>query len=178
MKLQISPLQAGENSLKFSSSSDEWLNSLMRQIEERSSLKVTAPVQVELCLNKIEPEYYLTGKLELCPVLPCARCAEPFTFPICHNFHMIFNHLRNGQSNSKNTDEEEQLDICYFSGNEIELDPIIEEQLFLSMPYQPLCNEGCLGLCQTCGKNLNQSECRCAKNTSLSQSSVFSQFKH
>jgi len=31
------------------------------------------------------------------------------------------------------------------------------------MPYIPLCKESCLGLCVTCGVNLNEETCNCKK---------------
>jgi uncharacterized protein len=54
-------------------------------------------------------------------------------------------------------------------GNQIELGKMLREQVILTSPIQPLCRPDCLGLCQICGRNLNQGLCRCADRDSLSQ---------
>lgn len=43
----------------------------------------------------------------------------------------------------------------------IELDPDIREEIILSYPIKPLCNDGCKGLCSKCGGNLNEGGCNC-----------------
>ena len=43
----------------------------------------------------------------------------------------------------------------------VDLDPILREQVLLSLPEYPVCQEGCKGLCSVCGKNLNEGECGC-----------------
>lgn len=39
----------------------------------------------------------------------------------------------------------------------IELSPLLREYLLLEVPLNSLCRPDCLGLCPTCGKNLNNS---------------------
>ena len=45
----------------------------------------------------------------------------------------------------------------FFEGGEIHLSEIACEQIFLEIPYQPLCQEDCKGLCPQCGRDLNLS---------------------
>ncbi len=47
------------------------------------------------------------------------------------------------------------------SDQEINLMPLLEEIEVLSWPSKVLCSESCLGLCPSCGQNLNQGRCRC-----------------
>ncbi|MBQ7189986.1 MAG: DUF177 domain-containing protein [Kiritimatiellae bacterium] len=37
----------------------------------------------------------------------------------------------------------------------------VREAIILAFPSYPLCREGCLGLCPTCGANLNEGACSC-----------------
>jgi uncharacterized protein len=39
----------------------------------------------------------------------------------------------------------------------------VEEEIMLEMPSRTLCKDDCLGLCQKCGKNLNEGDCNCDK---------------
>ena len=43
----------------------------------------------------------------------------------------------------------------------IDLNLLVNDAVMLSLPIKYLCDEGCRGLCQTCGKNLNEGECGC-----------------
>jgi uncharacterized protein len=78
--------------------------------------------------------------------------------------------------------EEAELDVnemesSFFEGSEIHLSEIACEQVFLEIPYQPLCNEECKGLCPVCGKDLNVSSCECVKEESVSGFSVLKKLK-
>ncbi|HCF61900.1 MAG TPA: DUF177 domain-containing protein [Myxococcales bacterium] len=49
----------------------------------------------------------------------------------------------------------------YFDGRQIDLAPILREQLLLALPMSLLCDEECKGLCTVCGCDLNKRECGC-----------------
>ncbi|MCA1692867.1 MAG: DUF177 domain-containing protein [Actinobacteria bacterium] len=46
-------------------------------------------------------------------------------------------------------------------GDRIDLAPLAREALLLELPLAPLCREGCLGLCGSCGADLNAGACTC-----------------
>jgi uncharacterized protein len=52
-----------------------------------------------------------------------------------------------------------------YSGKVIDLDPVVREQLLLSIPAYPVCRESCKGLCPVCGANLNDGDCGCDRRT-------------
>ena len=45
----------------------------------------------------------------------------------------------------------------------LELDDIVISDILLSLPQKNLCKGDCKGLCQICGKNLNEGDCSCDK---------------
>ena len=47
---------------------------------------------------------------------------------------------------------------------EVELRPLLLEQIQLNVPMKPLCRADCAGLCPTCGANLNEGPCGCQKD--------------
>jgi uncharacterized protein len=55
----------------------------------------------------------------------------------------------------------EEMEVTFLEGDEIDLDEIIRENIYLSIPVQPLCSEACRGLCPFCGKDLNEGDCTC-----------------
>ena len=55
----------------------------------------------------------------------------------------------------------EEAEQIFYSGRELDLGPIVREQILLALPMHVLCKEDCKGLCQVCGQNLNEKECGC-----------------
>ena len=45
--------------------------------------------------------------------------------------------------------------------DQINLLPMVRENLLLAVPLGPLCREDCPGFCPHCGKDLSESECSC-----------------
>jgi uncharacterized protein len=44
-------------------------------------------------------------------------------------------------------------------GGHIDLEPVVRDEVGLALPLVPLCREDCLGLCPTCGTDLNTAPC-------------------
>ena len=62
-------------------------------------------------------------------------------------------------------DEKDSGGDFYFTETDgiIELHDFIVEFLGIEVPYRYLCSDDCKGLCQKCGKDLNEGECSCPK---------------
>jgi uncharacterized metal-binding protein YceD (DUF177 family) len=58
---------------------------------------------------------------------------------------------------------EGDLDVFPYSGDVIDLEPLIREQFVLAVPFAPLCKDDCLGLCAQCGADKNVAPCACAR---------------
>lgn len=103
----------------------------------------------------------------------CVRCLAQFeeslSLPFGAQFHKPSNVAFTSSVKGKGSKAQEILfgenmpdeDVYPISGNDIDLLPAIREHVILAAPLQPLCKEDCLGLCQTCGINLNESKCEC-----------------
>ena len=65
-------------------------------------------------------------------------------------------------------DDEEETEAYPIVGNHVDLLPMVREHLILATPMQCLCRPNCLGLCQVCGINLNDSACDCYMPVSVS----------
>ncbi len=177
MKLLISQLIEGPNSFHFESQRDSWMGEVAARVG-KAGHKVLSPLVADLSLTKLEPDYYLRGQMSFEVEQSCARCAEAFTLPIQHSFDVALAHVEHGRVKSVEiAGESEELDVNFFDGNEIELGPIVEEQFFLSLPYQAVCKDSCKGICQQCGKNLNVEPCACATGQKLSPFSILHEYK-
>ena len=59
--------------------------------------------------------------------------------------------------------EEEDMEVDFEKGDEIDLREILREQIYLSLPAKLICHPDCRGLCPQCGINLNEGQCRCTE---------------
>jgi uncharacterized protein len=51
------------------------------------------------------------------------------------------------------------------SNHNLDLASTINEYIITEQPMKPLCQPECLGLCQECGANQNQTSCECANGS-------------
>jgi len=160
MKVLVSTLHPGEN--RFPMGRDNWPAEMRKQLESLG-FRLEKPPVIDFNLIKMEPDYYMRGKLEFAIEQICARCADPFFHSITHPFHIALTRsIDPGKNHSAKLGEEtDELDITLFDGNELDLDEILLEQFHLSLPYQCVCSAECKGICQHCGKNRNTEPCSC-----------------
>jgi uncharacterized protein len=99
----------------------------------------------------------LSGHMELA----CSRCLEFFAAPATIDFDLL---LVPGPANASPAEEElslTDLDRDYYTGEIVDLESLLREQIILMMPLKPLCDETCKGLCPHCGANLRRETCVC-----------------
>lgn len=69
-----------------------------------------------------------------------------------------------GQGEIAGTFTPEEAAQVPYDGNVVDLAPVVREQILLALPMGVVCSEGCQGLCQVCGKNLNEGDCACDRH--------------
>ena len=131
----------------------------------REDVVTAGSVKIEAIVRNgdAEDEYIAEGTSTFTADLTCSRCAEPFPFANTSAFHVRFRPrpqvTREGEE-IEITDKEE-LDVEFYSERTIPLRDLALEQVLLSIPMKPLCEESCLGLCPHCGANRSREECSC-----------------
>jgi len=121
------------------------------------SFAVPATVRVEY--YRAGQELFFHGRITGSVVGQCARCVEPYDFVVEKDFTVVLVPKRESRAEAEL--EEEDLDLSFYEGEEVDLSPLVQEQLILALPTRPLCREGCKGLCPQCGTNLNLQTCAC-----------------
>ena len=105
---------------------------------------------------------HLTGKLRLV----CDRCLETYTFAVNRDFRLSLCRPVPPESARDETElKKDELTVGFIVAEKIDLDDIIREQIYLSLPMKLLCKNGCAGLCTRCGANLNMEACKCSGNS-------------
>lgn len=101
---------------------------------------------------------HLLGKA----VFQCSRCLSETPWHIEVSFtHLFVEEEVHGQRIPDGFDEGDELESSRYQDGTVDLEPLLAEELVLSLPQAPLCSQECLGLCQRCGKNLNEGSCGC-----------------
>lgn len=123
------------------------------------------PVAVELAVIEEKDFFKVSGRLSMVLDLACARCLEQFRYPVDNTFELTYSNAIPKDLHKREAREVEltadQIGVLYFEGHTIDFTEAIQEQIVLAIPYRPLCQPQCNGLCAGCGVNLNQSSCQC-----------------
>jgi len=121
------------------------------------------PLRAEVKIRRADRSVLMTGKVQTTLRLQCVRCLKEFSYPLSTTFELTLHPLKEAPSEEETELGSEEMESSFFEGGEIHLSEIACEQIFLEIPYQPVCQEGCKGLCPICGKDLNLSSCECVK---------------
>jgi uncharacterized protein len=111
-------------------------------------------------------EYIVDGSSKFSADLACSRCVEPYPFASSSRFNLRFE-PRPEVPRSEDEEVEippDELDVEFYLDRAIPLRDLALEQIQLSIPMKPLCNDSCLGLCPTCGANRNRETCSCEES--------------
>ncbi len=159
MIIDLRTLSTGSRSLQFELDADWW-----NSIGERDLiLGIDTPVQVQVEIYSAGDKYVLDGAFSGGIQVLCDRCLEAYPRELKTSFR-VFLALPLPKTEEDDVElAEEDLDVDFIRGDEIDLDEIIHEQIYLALPMKSLCNEDCLGLCPKCGANLNTTDCQCDK---------------
>lgn len=133
--------------------------------------RARASAHVEAHLDRLSERVLLRARSRGQLSVPCGRCLAATDLELPVEFALTLvpeaeeddrasdeaeDHPRKRAAGSFGTADEET-----YSGHEIELDPIVREQILLALPPYPLCRESCKGLCPVCGQSRNERECGC-----------------
>ncbi|MFH1009187.1 MAG: DUF177 domain-containing protein [Candidatus Latescibacterota bacterium] len=125
---------------------------------EGSDLHCTSQIVADLILTKSDPIFSIKGSLCCSARLVCARCLSEFEIELRAPFEQLLHRKEKGTPTEAESDE-----ITFFAPRalSVDLSEEVRDALILALPIKPLCSEDCLGLCPSCGKNLNEEKCTC-----------------
>jgi len=142
---------------------EDWSN--MRG--DGQSLQCISPVVFDGRVTCTGELFLVKGTVSTSIQTNCGRCLRPIQLEITAQPNERFRRSSRAQDEDflpdQQTDEEEwdHEDIQEFRGLTIDLDDVVLENLLVSLPLKPLCQEDCRGLCPQCGQDLNDGECDC-----------------
>lgn len=108
----------------------------------------------------------LSGEFIVGLVMDCGRCGKDIEvdLPLVleETFPVVGSPSGLGGEGARVDDSEEPFRL--FEGfNRLRVEDLLRQILILEMPMHVYCSDDCKGLCEVCGKNLNEGPCQCVK---------------
>ena len=95
--------------------------------------------------------------------LTCSRCLGQFIHHLNLNFEEEYIPTVDVATGTPLPPPEEASTFTIDEHHILDLTEAVRQYSLLAIPMKPLCSEDCAGICQNCGKNLNQGSCGCPK---------------
>lgn len=128
---------------------------------ERPEVLELGPVSWSGQIVRLDEGYLLRARISYEQTLACQRCLAEVTEPVTEDVELLVLRHDPGAEEEERELEEKDLGVLVVEGEELDLAPVLLEQIQLNVPMRPLCREECAGLCPTCGADLNEGPCRC-----------------
>jgi len=105
-----------------------------------------SPVELDLRLESVIEGVLVSGTAAATVHGQCVRCLRDISDKVEVDLQELFVY----PGSTATEDEASRLE-----GDLIDLEPLLRDDVVLGLPFQPLCQTDCAGLCPVCGVNLN-----------------------
>lgn len=129
-----------------------------------TEMEFTSPVFMDIHLRNtgmgVDADITAKGRGRLI----CDRCLTPFDWPFDLHYREVY---LTPQEAERFPPETKNEDIRYLvtGGDCVDIIEGLREAIIMALPMKHLCRGDCLGLCDICGKNLNEGRCGCVRET-------------
>ncbi|OHE55565.1 MAG: hypothetical protein A2Z47_07500 [Thermodesulfovibrio sp. RBG_19FT_COMBO_42_12] len=131
---------------------------LQETIESES---IVAPIRARLKIEKVGAELIIKGNVIADVKFQCSRCLKDFRSALSVPVDVTYHPVEELKGEDKHEIKFEELDMDFYSGEELDLLGLLTEQIVLNLPMKPLCTDLCKGICLKCGADLNAGNCGC-----------------
>lgn len=107
-----------------------------------------SPVELDLRLEAVMEGVLVTGTATAALDGECVRCLEPISDKIEARFQELFVYPEH------QTSHDEDDEVSKLQDDLVDLEPLLRDAVVLALPFQPLCEDDCPGLCTECGARL------------------------
>ncbi len=133
-----------------------------------AEFRQTAPLKVDAVAELRGAEIHIRGHLATKLEAICDRCLGPVVIPVEQDFDLFYRPISTIARAEEVELPQDELEVGFFSGDGIEFDDVVTEQVILSVPMKLICKTDCRGLCPVCKSNLNVAKCGCASTAEIS----------
>ena len=100
------------------------------------------PVHIDVRLESLHDGILVSAEVSTVARGECVRCLIDVELPLEVEIREVFAYSR---------DEAFDYDV---QGTQVDLEPLVRDAVVLALPFQPVCQDDCTGLCPQCGVRL------------------------
>lgn len=136
-----------------------------RYLTVGADVELAGPVDGKVRLQRTNRGILLRGSVDAPVRRTCSRCLDPFVetvhLQLAEEFLPTVDPARGGLLPPPAADEDA---LTIDPRHQIDLTPVLHDELVLSEPMHPLCRPDCPGLCPGCGRHMDVGSCDCASD--------------
>lgn len=163
MKIEVQHIPAQGAVLSFEKAAS-YFPSLLH-LPQDDDISFIGPIRFDLEIRKESDLVVAAGRLFFNVALTCSRCLAVFEETIEDRFELRFSRRIPEDVHPSGADEieltAEQIGLVFYKEDVIDLKEPLQEQVILALPFKPLCDPNCRGLCPHCGIDRNKQRCQC-----------------
>ena len=111
------------------------------------AVSTDSPMDLDLRLEAVMEGVLVSGTVAATATGECVRCLDPVTEDVLVDVQELFLH-------DKPADGEDDQELPLLEGDLLDLEPTVRDAVVPSLPFQPVCDPDCPGLCSRCGARL------------------------
>lgn len=148
------------------SEADPWFNGTVHEALGQA-FEAGDHAKVKVSIDRVDGNVNIDGTIEIASHPVCDRCGSQYLLSETIPFHTVLAPLYENKRQQELENEaevelvKEDLEFGFYEGDRFDLSEVVREQIVLAEPMKHLCKEDCKGLCDRCGKNLNEGPCNC-----------------
>jgi uncharacterized protein len=104
-----------------------------------------SPIELDVLLESVLEGVLASGTARVQLAGECARCLEPIEDSLEVKFQELYAYPESS------VEDDEALRI---QGDYLDLEPVLRDAVVLALPFGPVCDPACSGLCPECGVRL------------------------
>jgi uncharacterized protein len=134
------------------------------ELQQSGDCVFIEPLRLDFTIAREFDHVRVNGRVATGVRLSCSRCLKNFVTGLLAEFTVFYSKFSKVPLDEDVSLSDEDLISAEYDGDEIDFAREIEEQVLMEIPYKPLCDDGCKGLCATCGADLNSGDCGCGSS--------------
>ncbi|NLN83288.1 MAG: DUF177 domain-containing protein [Firmicutes bacterium] len=142
-----------------------------------TDFKLLAPIQAKVQVTNVGDRMLVEGEAVAKLLTTCCRCLIEFEQELIIDLEETFLFVSKVFSEEEGDEENEDRYLPVLMADQIDLTELLKESFFSQLPIKAVCKEECLGLCETCGKDLNEGPCDCQEEAVDPRFAILSQWK-
>ncbi|MDJ0784736.1 MAG: DUF177 domain-containing protein [Desulfosarcinaceae bacterium] len=179
MRIHLKDLDAGEIRLQIAV--DPQTLPTLANLDHVGEIGFATPLDLDLRIFRNTDMVTVLGRLATKVGMACARCLARHKQTLDFGFELSYLQSHGASAGGEKMAREVELDareagLIHFQDDSLDLAEGIAEQVIMRLPFKPLCQPDCKGLCSHCGINKNAETCTCGRHAAENPFAVLQQW--